>query len=98
MITKQDIQKLAVLARIEVTDSEVAKLQHDLERILAYVAQLERAETGAADELTNITGLSNVMAHDAAHAPVKADTAGLLHAAPSHNDSFVVVPPIWKKK
>ena len=98
MISKQDIQKLAELARIEVTDSEVEHLQRDLEHILAYVAQLDRAETGAADVLINVTGQSNVVVDDAARAMVEADTAGLLHAAPRHDNSFVKVLPVWKKR
>ena len=98
MITKQDIQKLAQLARIEVTDSETEHLQHDLERILAYVAQLDRAEIGVVDELTNVTGMTNIMTPDDMHVAVEADTGELLHAAPQHDNSFVKVLPVWKKR
>ena|SRR3990167_4848821 len=98
MITKQDIEKLATLARIEVHESEVEKLQHDLERMLKYVDQLNRAKTGTVEMFTNVTGLSNVAVDDDARVAVEADTAGLLHAAPAHDNSFVKVPPIWKKK
>lgn len=98
MITKQDIQKLATLARIDVTDAQTEKLQHDLERILEYVAQLDRAETGAAQELTNVTGMVNVMTPDDEHVPVESDVAGLLDAAPRHDNGFVRVPSVWKKK
>lgn len=98
MISKQDIQKLSELARIEVTDTEAEHLQHDLERVLEYVEQLNRAQTGMAEALTNVTGLSNVATPDGARVAVEADVAGLLHAAPRHGNSFVKVPPIWKKK
>ena len=98
MISKQDIKKLSELARIEVTDTEAEHLQHDLERILEYVEQLNRAEIGMAEAFTNVTGLSNVTASDAARVAVNADAAGLLRATPCHDNSFVKVPPIWKKK
>ncbi len=98
MISRSDIHRLAELARIEVHESEVEKLQHDLEHVLEYVEQLSRAETGMAEALTNVTGLSNVAADDAARAAVKADTAGLLRASPRHDQSFVKVPSVWKKK
>jgi len=98
MISKQDIQKLAALARIEVTETEAERLQHDLERILEYVDQLNRAETGMAEALTNITGMTNVAAVDGARGAVNANRDELLGAAPHHDKSFVTVPPIWKKK
>lgn len=97
MISKQDIEKLASLARIEVSESEAEKLQRDLERILGYVEQLNRAETGSVEGLTQVTGLSNVMASDNERAVAEANTSELLHAAPQHGQSFVKVPPIWKK-
>lgn len=97
MISEQDIKKLSELARIEVHESETEKLQHDLERILGYVEQLNRAETGAVESLGQVTGLSNVMANDDDRPAVEANIAKLLHAAPRHDQSFIKVPSVWKK-
>ncbi|TSC73515.1 MAG: hypothetical protein G01um101470_60 [Parcubacteria group bacterium Gr01-1014_70] len=98
MLSKQDIKKLSELSRIEITESETEHLQHDLDRILIYVDQLNRAEIGAAEALTNVTGLSNVAALDNARTVVSSDAAELLRAVPRREHSFVKVPPIWKKK
>lgn len=97
MISEQDIKKLSELARIEVHESEIKKLQHDLERILGYVEHLNRAETGAIESLGQVTGLSNVMVDDGERAAVEANRAELLHAAPRHDQSFIKVPSVWKK-
>ncbi|OGZ43061.1 MAG: hypothetical protein A2719_01710 [Candidatus Ryanbacteria bacterium RIFCSPHIGHO2_01_FULL_45_22] len=98
MISKQDIQKLSELARIEVRESEVEKLRHDLERVLEYVEQLGRAETGTVEAFTNVTGMTNVATSDDARVVVPADVAGLVDAAPGHDQSFVKVPSVWKKR
>lgn len=98
MISKQDIKKLSELARIEVRESEAEKLQHDLEHVLEYVEQLSRAETGMVESFTNITGMTNVAAGDDARVVVEAETAELLRAAPHHDQSFVKVPSVWKKR
>ena len=66
MISKEDIKKLSELARIEVRESEAEKLQHDLERVLEYVEQLSRAQTGTAETLIHANKLSNVAADDGA--------------------------------
>lgn len=98
MISKQDIKKLSELARIEVRESEIEKLQHDLDSVLTYVEQLNRAETGATETCICATELSNVAASDGARVAVDADTAELLSVAPHHEQSFVKVPSVWKKK
>lgn len=98
MISKEDIKKLSELARIEVRESEAEKLQHDLERVLEYVDQLSRAETGMVEAFTNVTGMTNVAAGDDARVAVPAETSGLLSAAPCHDQSFVKVPSVWKKR
>ena len=44
MISKQDIQNLAELARLEVHDAEVEALQKDMSGILEYVGQVSEVE------------------------------------------------------
>ena len=98
MISKQDIQKLSKLARIEVSESEIEKLQHDLDSVLGYVERLNRAETGTAETLIHANELFNIAADGGARVVVEADAAELLSAAPHHDKSFVKVPSVWKKK
>ncbi|MBI3632681.1 MAG: Asp-tRNA(Asn)/Glu-tRNA(Gln) amidotransferase subunit GatC [Candidatus Vogelbacteria bacterium] len=43
MITKEEIDKLAILARIEMDDEEKNSLMGDLESILGYVSELANA-------------------------------------------------------
>lgn len=43
MIGKSDIEKLAALSRIEVSESEKSILENDMESILDYVSQIKKA-------------------------------------------------------
>jgi len=49
MITADEIKKLAHLARIEVTEEEVAQYAQDLESILGYVDQINNVDVSAVD-------------------------------------------------
>ena len=98
MISKDDIQKLADLARIEVSEKEIEGLQEDLERILAYVEQLNRAETSDVEPLAHVIGIENVMRRDApGESVVASDAAELLEAAPVTEKGFLKVRSVWNK-
>lgn len=43
-ISAEDVRHIARLARLELTDEEVARFQSELSKILGYVAQLEAVE------------------------------------------------------
>ena len=47
-----DMDKLALLARIKLTEEEKKKLEQEFEGILTYVSKLEEVEVGDIDEKT----------------------------------------------
>jgi len=62
MISKEEVQKLAELARLELSDQEVAGLQKDISNILDYVGQVSAV---AIDDATPKVGVvHNVMRQD----------------------------------
>ena len=50
MITKDDISKLAKLARVELSETEKEKLAIDVGNILAYVDQIKNAVAKTGEE------------------------------------------------
>lgn len=52
-ISRQDIEKVAVLARIRVDDQEVTALEQDLGNILDLVDQLRAADTEATEPMAH---------------------------------------------
>ena len=63
-LTRDDILKLARLARLRLSDAEVAAYQKELSAILDYVAQLDSADTDGLEPTYQVTGLTNVARAD----------------------------------
>ncbi|MBP9852653.1 MAG: aspartyl-tRNA(Asn)/glutamyl-tRNA(Gln) amidotransferase subunit [Patescibacteria group bacterium] len=63
-LTRDDVQRLASLARISIEDDEVDALVTDLTAILDYVEQLSAVDTDGLKPTNQVTGLTNVMRPD----------------------------------
>jgi aspartyl/glutamyl-tRNA(Asn/Gln) amidotransferase C subunit len=102
MIRREEVINLATLARLELADSEIEPLRHDLEAILGYVARL-KVETTApssvshpralADNTLRADGLPDGKAGEP-H-PAGVFTEQLLAASHERRDGYIVVKPIF---
>lgn len=63
-LTRDDVLKLAQLARISLTDSEADAFTSELSAILEYVEQLSAVDTTGLMPTNQVTGLTNVMRDD----------------------------------
>lgn len=63
-ITKADILKLATLARLKLSDSEVDRYQKEFTAILDYVEQLSSADTENLRPTYQVSGLSTITRPD----------------------------------
>ena len=63
-IKKQDILKLARLARLRLTDAEVEKYQKELSSILEYVEHLNTVDVSNITPTYQVSGLTNVARED----------------------------------
>ncbi len=63
-LTREDILKLAQLARVGLTDEEVDEFSTELTAILQYVEQLSSIEVDGLQPTSQVTGLSNVTRPD----------------------------------
>ena len=64
MLTREEVIKIAQLARIELTESEVEKFRKDLSTVLDYVEELKKVDTTGLEEVSQVTGLVNVQRDD----------------------------------
>jgi len=105
MLSERELKNLAELARIRLTKTEEHKLLGDLEKILAYVAELKEVNTdgvppppaggGGGTLLTNATRADDGagrIANDAA----PARPAGGRAAFPESEKGFLKVPPVFE--
>ena len=91
----REIEKLAGLARIAVSDEEKNILQHDLEEILAYVSQITNAEEqGVGTEEREVGVLYNVMREDGVPHEAGIFTEDILKQAPTRDGNRVSVKKI----
>lgn len=65
-LTKEEVRKISELCRIGLSEAELEKMQHDLSLVLDYVAELNKVDTEGVQEISQVTGLENVMRDDTA--------------------------------
>ncbi|HYH36504.1 MAG TPA: Asp-tRNA(Asn)/Glu-tRNA(Gln) amidotransferase subunit GatC [Candidatus Saccharimonadales bacterium] len=63
-LTRDDVLKLAQLARLELTDEEVEQYSSELTEILRYVEQLSAVDVEGLEPTNQVTGLTNVTRED----------------------------------
>lgn len=63
-LSREDVLKLARLARISLTDEEVDTFADELSAILGYVEQLSSVDVSGLKPTNQVTGLTNVMRKD----------------------------------
>lgn len=63
-LSREDVLKLAQLARLELTDDELHEYSSQLTAILDYVEVLGKADVKGLKPTQQITGLTNVMRDD----------------------------------
>ena len=92
MITKTDIEKLAKLSRLKLTEAEKEKYAKDMDNILAYIAQINSV---ASKDVKPEAGLvRNVMREDDKPHESGIFTDALLKLAPRSESGRVKVKKI----
>ena len=63
-LTRDDILKLARLARLDLTEAEIEEYSRELTDILHYVEQLQAVDVDGLQPTNQVTGLENVTRTD----------------------------------
>jgi aspartyl-tRNA(Asn)/glutamyl-tRNA(Gln) amidotransferase subunit C len=88
-LTREDVLKLAQLARLELTAEEVEEYQAELSAILQYVEQLGSVDVMGLEPTNQITGLINVTREDKVR-DYGYQPADLLKNLPNAKDDHIV--------
>ena len=91
-ITINDVQRLASLSSLHLSDDEAQALQGDLERIIKYIEQLGELDTTGVEPTYQVTGLENVWRDEEVVSDVGRDA--LLALAPDQQNNQVKVPKV----
>lgn len=92
MIDREQVQKVAHLARLELTPEEEEQFTTQLSGILEYVEQLNELDTTDVPPTTRAIDVENVTRPDEVHPYT--DYEALLQQAPNCEDEFFQVPQI----
>lgn len=63
-VSKEDIEKIARLAHLPLTEAEEKKISEKLSSVLEYVDKLSEVDTEGIEPLAHVTGVQNVMRED----------------------------------
>ncbi len=91
-ITKEEVKKVAQLARLELNENEIINHAEQLEKILAYIKELEKINTNDVPCTTRAIEVINVLRKD--EKKYFKNSEELLDLAPSREDKFFKVPKI----
>ena len=91
-ITKEEVKKVAHLARLELNENEINNHAEQLEKILDYIRQLEKIDTDDVPCTTRAIEVVNVFRKDEKK---NSDcNEELLELGPSREDKYFKVPKI----
>ena len=86
-----DVKYVAELARIDLEDSSVEKLQSDMQNIVAYIEQLSELDVSSIEPTAHAAALTNVVRRDEAQTSFPRET--MLANAPAVLDGETVKVP-----
>lgn len=90
-LAKDEIQHIAKLARLELTDEELKKYGGQLSAVLNYIDQLKEVDVKGVLPTAQVTGLENVLREDEVRDWDKAETEEALAGAPEREGRFIKV-------
>ena len=91
-ITKQEVEKVAKLARLALSEAETTAFSQQLNQIVAYVQKLKTFSTEGVEPTSTVLGQSNVFRPDAVEASLSPEQA--VGNAPDAEASCFRVPKI----
>ncbi|HEY4509906.1 MAG TPA: Asp-tRNA(Asn)/Glu-tRNA(Gln) amidotransferase subunit GatC [Candidatus Paceibacterota bacterium] len=94
MLSAREVQHIAKLARIGLTDEEILRFQKDLGSILEYFDILREIDDSSITPRTAALPLQNIARQDIARAKDAQEGQHLLEMAPATKDGYLKVKSI----
>ena len=91
-ITRELLDKIAHLARLEIRDDEAEKLMTDMNAIIAWIDKLKEIDTEGVEPLTSMSHEVNAFREDVVQQELTREDA--LKNAPSHDGQHFRVPKV----
>jgi aspartyl-tRNA(Asn)/glutamyl-tRNA(Gln) amidotransferase subunit C len=91
-LTRDDVQRVALLAQLRLMPEELEQFTHQLQNILQYMEKLNELDTSEIEPFTHAVDVSNIFREDiVTNSP---NTDAILANAPAKSKTFFRVPKI----
>ncbi len=95
-ITEKEVEHIAELARIKLTEKEKDKMTKELGAILGYIDKLKEVNTKGVEPIAHLTGLTDIFRKDDnPREPDSENIKRLMEQAPERKDNFVKVKEVF---
>ena len=91
-LNRKDVEHVALLSRLELSENELDKFTGQLDAILEYIDVLNQVDTSAVEPMAHVLEIRNVMRSDEVQPSLPREAA--LQNAPDAEDGFFKVPKI----
>ncbi|MBU0708991.1 Asp-tRNA(Asn)/Glu-tRNA(Gln) amidotransferase subunit GatC [Patescibacteria group bacterium] len=94
ILTKAEVQRVAKLARITLSQEELAKFQKQLSAVIGYASQMNEVNTDSVLPTAQVTGLKNTYREDSPQKDQSLNHRQALANAPDQQDGYFKVKPV----
>ena len=91
-LSRQDVAKVGMLARLALTEAELERMTGELSAIVEFVSQLSQLDTANVEPLAHPLDTRNVFREDEPGPSLSTEQA--LASAPRHDGSCFLVPAV----
>ncbi len=91
-LTREDVEHVAWLARLALSEEEITLFQEQLSAILEYARMLEQVDTSQVPPTATVLPMRNVMREDEVQPSLPRDV--VLANAPEQEEGYFRVPPV----
>jgi len=91
-LSEQEVRHIALLARLQLSETEVKLYREQLVNILDYVEKLKRVDTDGVEPMISASVQGNVFRADEPRPSLPREAA--FESAPSHDEEYFRVPPV----
>ena len=94
MITKEQVQHIAKLARVELNEKEMEKFQKDFSQILEFFETLKEVNVSGVEPMTHVIALTNVTREDTGQKVNPELVEKLVSMAPAQEQRYLKVKQV----
>lgn len=95
-ISQKEVENVAVLARLQVSENEKEELSQQLSSILTYMEELNQVDTEGVPTMDSVVSQANVLREDEVRESVSQEKA--VGNAPAAKDGLFQVPKIISER